>query len=174
MEQRILTRLLIRERQQQSEEFVPYFIKNGRLISTASISAALFADSEFISILYRNDIQGFFSDRSRVIYSPFPPQVLLVPEELYYNIKIYFKESCQNISFDAYRTLLNLNGAELHNNLYDEFDSYCFTGTILRGRKLYVESDDALFKASAFVEQILRAEYPRTLACFLEVLIYFI
>lgn len=172
-EQGMSSRLLMRE-QQQSEEFVPYFTKDARLISTASISAAPFADNEFVSIPNCNDVQGFFSDRSRVMHSPSPPQVLLVAEELYHNIKVYFEDSCQNMIFDDHGTLLNLNGAELHNDLCNEFDSYCFTATMLKGRKLHVEFRHALSKASALVEQILRAGHPRTLACFLEVFIHFI
>ncbi|KKY13893.1 hypothetical protein UCRPC4_g06909 [Phaeomoniella chlamydospora] len=39
---------------------------------------------------------------------------------------------------------------------------------------LHVEFGRALSKASALVEQILRAEHPRTLACFLEVFIHLI
>ncbi len=173
-EQGMSSRLLMRERQQQSEEFVPYSTKDARLISTASRSAAPFADNEFVSIPNCNDVQGFFSDRSRVMHSPSPPQVLLVPEELYHNIKVYFEDSCQNMIFDDHGTLLNPNGAELHDDLCNEFDSYCFTATMLKGRKLHVEFRHALSKASALVEQILRAGHPRTLACFLEVFIHFI
>lgn len=108
------------------------------------------------------------------MHSPSPPQVLLVAEELYHNIKVYFEDSCQNMIFDDHGTLLNLNGTELHNDLCNEFDSYYFTATMLRGRKLHVKFRHALSKASALVEQILRAGHPRTLACFLEVFIYFI
>ena len=148
--------------------------KDARLISTASISTAPFADNEFVSIPNCNEVRGFFSNRSRVMHSPSPPQVLLVAEELYRNIKVYFKDSCQNMIFDDQGTLLNPNGAELHNDLCNEFDSYCFTATILKGRKLHVEFGHALSKAFALVEQILRAEHPRTLACFMEVFIHFI
>ena len=172
-EQGMSSRLLMRERQ-QSEEFVPYSTKDARLISTASISAASFADNEFVSIPNCNDVQGFFSDRSRVMHSPSPPQVLLVAEELYHNIKVYFEDSCQNMIFDDHGTLLNPNGAELHNDLCNEFDSYCFTATMFKGRELHFEFRHALSKASALVEKILRAEHPRTLACFLEVFIHLI
>ena len=54
-EQGMSSRLLMRERQ-QSEEFVPYSTKDARLISTASISAASFADNEFFSIPNCNDV----------------------------------------------------------------------------------------------------------------------
>ena len=76
--------------------------------------------------------------------------------------------------FDDHGTLLNLNGGELNNDLCTEFDSYCFTATMLKGRELHVEFGHTLSKASALVEQILRAEHPQTLAFFLEVFIHFI
>ncbi|KAF4628750.1 hypothetical protein G7Y89_g9400 [Cudoniella acicularis] len=75
---------------------------------------------------------------------------------------------------DDYRTLLTLNSAELYNDLYNDFDSYYFTTTMLIEKGLYVEFRRVLSKASTLVEQILRAEYPQTLAYFLEVFIYLI
>jgi hypothetical protein len=75
---------------------------------------------------------------------------------------------------DDHGTLLTPNGAKLHNDLCNDFDSYCFTATMLIEKGLHVEFRRALFKASALVEQILRAEHPRTLACFLEVFIHLI
>ena len=174
LEQGMSSRLLMRETQQQSGECIQYFTQDAGLISTASISAAPFADNEFVSSPNCNDVQGFFSDRSRVMHSPSPPQVLLVAEEFFHNIKVYFKDSCQNMIFDDHGTLLNPNGADLHNDLCNEFDSYCFTATMFKGRELHVEFRHALSKASALVEQILRAEHPRTLACFLKVFIHLI
>ncbi|KAF4619079.1 hypothetical protein G7Y89_g14768 [Cudoniella acicularis] len=76
--------------------------------------------------------------------------------------------------FDDHGTLLTPNGAKLHNDLCNDFDSYCFTATMLKEKGLHVEFRRALSKASALVEQILRAEHPRTLACFLEVFIHLI
>ncbi len=121
-----------------------------------------------------NQSEQRMSSRSRVMHSPSPPQVLLVAEELYHNIKVYFGVSCKHMIFDDHGTLLNPDGAELHNDLCNEFDSYCFTATMFKGRKLHVGFGHALSKASALVEQILRAEHPRTLACFLEVFIHLI
>jgi hypothetical protein len=106
--------------------------------------------------------------------TPSLPQALLVSKNLFYNIKVYFENSCRNMILDGYKTLLTPNGAELHNDLYNDFDSYCFTTTMLIEKGLHVEFRRALSKASTLVEQILRAEHPRTLACFLEVFIYFI
>ncbi|KAJ3551817.1 hypothetical protein NPX13_g11268 [Xylaria arbuscula] len=103
-----------------------------------------------------------------------PVAGLLVSENLFYNIKVYFENSCRNMILDDHGTLLTPNGAKLHNDLCNDFDSYCFTATMLIEKGLHVEFRRALFKASALVEQILRAEHPRTLACFLEVFIHLI
>lgn len=75
---------------------------------------------------------------------------------------------------DDHGNLLALNGAKLHNDLCNDFDSYCFTATMFKEKELYVEFRRALSKASSLVEQILRAEHPRTLACFFEVFIHLI
>ena len=149
------SKLLIRERQQQSGEYISYFTQDAGLISTASISAAPFANNKFVSSPNCNDVQGFFSDRFRVMHSSSPTQVLVVAEELFHNIKVYFENSCQNMIFDDHGTLLNLNGAELRNDLCNKFDSYCFTATMFKERELHVEFRHALSKAFALVEQIL-------------------
>ena len=78
------------------------------------------------------------------------------------------------MNFDDQGNLLTPNGAKLDNALCNDFDSYCFTATMLMEKGLHVEFRRALSKASALVEQILRAEHPRTLACFLEVFIHLI
>lgn len=114
------------------------------------------------------------SEHSKVSHSPSPPQALLVSEKLFYNIKVYFEISCRNMILDDHGTLLTPNGAKLHNNLCNDFDSYCFTATMLIEKGLLVEFRRALSKATALVGQILRAEHPRTLACFLEVFIHLI
>jgi hypothetical protein len=75
---------------------------------------------------------------------------------------------------DDQGTLLALNSARLHNGLCNDFDSYCFNATMFREKGLHVEFRRALSKASALIEQILRAEHPRTLACFLVVFIHLI
>jgi hypothetical protein len=114
-----------------------------------------------------DDVQG-------LLHSTSPPQALLVPESLFRITKVYFENSCRNMSFDKHETLLNPNGTKLNNDLCANFDSYCFTATMLIGRKLHVEFGHALSKASALVKQILQAEHPRTLPCFLEVFIHLI
>ncbi|KAI3322878.1 hypothetical protein HD806DRAFT_544919 [Xylariaceae sp. AK1471] len=103
-----------------------------------------------------------------------PPQTLLVPEKLLGIIKVYFQDSCRKMIFDDDGTLLTPDGAKLHNDLCNDFDSYCFTATMLKGKGLFIESGRALSRASDLVKQILQAEHPRTLTCFLEVFIHFI
>ncbi|KIW21817.1 uncharacterized protein PV07_12757 [Cladophialophora immunda] len=78
------------------------------------------------------------------------------------------------MKFDAYETLLLPSGAPMHNNLCENFDSYCFTATLLHGKGLNFEFGRALSKACDLVEKLVRAEHPRTLACFLEVFIHLI
>jgi hypothetical protein len=56
---------------------------------------------------------------------------------------------------DDYRTLLTPNNAELHNDLYNNFDLYYFTAIMLIKKGLHVEFRRTLSKASALVEQIL-------------------
>ncbi|KAF1970868.1 hypothetical protein BU23DRAFT_200532 [Bimuria novae-zelandiae CBS 107.79] len=150
---------------------IPRLAANG---FTTRIPTASFPDNESVFLWKFNDPQGFIPGCSRVLRSPSPPQDLLVAEDLFHNIKVYFRDSCQKMIFDDDETLLDPNGAELHSDLCNDFDSYCFTATMFKERKLYVEFRRALSNASALVEQILRAEHPRTLACFLEVFIHLI
>jgi hypothetical protein len=76
--------------------------------------------------------------------------------------------------FDNYGNLLTPNSNKLENALCNDFDLYYFTATILMEKGLQVRFHRTLSKASALVEQILRAEHPQTLACFLEVFIHLI
>ena len=69
--------------------------------------------------------------------------------------------------FDDHRNLLAPNDSKY--DLYSHFDSYCFTATILIQKGLAIKSHHTHFPG-----QILQAEHPRTLACFLKVFIYLI
>lgn len=73
------------------------------------------------------------------------------------------------MTFDNCGALVTLDGAELDHGPCNNFDSYCFTATMFKEKGLYAECRRALSEASALVEHMLRAEHPRTLACFLEV-----
>ncbi|CZS92382.1 uncharacterized protein RAG0_02805 [Rhynchosporium agropyri] len=101
-----------------------------------------------------------------------PPQALLVSEELFHSVKVYFEDSCRKINLDACGTLITPTGMELRNDLCNDFDSYCYTATMLAKKGLHVPFRHTISKASALVERILEAEHPRTLACFLEVFIH--
>lgn len=106
--------------------------------------------------------------------APSPPRVLLIQEQLLRHTKLYFEYSCRKMTFDANEILLSPGGTEFRNDLCAEFDSYCFTATMFHEKGLLDESRRALSRASALVVAILRAEHPRTLACFFEVLMHLI
>jgi tetratricopeptide (TPR) repeat protein len=97
---------------------------------------------------------------------------LAVDEALLRDITIYFKKVFKSVKVDDQGTLFTSNGAKLCNDHCTKFDSYCFTATILAEQKRYEEAFDALEKACVLVEEIIRAEHPRTLPCFFEVLIH--
>ena len=165
----------LRERPQQSEEsqgFIPCSSQNTALISATWKPAAPFADNQLVLPSNRDDVQGWISGRFRVFHPPSTPKALFVPESLFRNIKVYFENSCRNMLLDNHGTLVDPNGTEVQNDLCNDFDSYCFTATMFAERSSHEEFRHALSKASALIEKILRAEHPRTLACFLEVFIH--
>jgi hypothetical protein len=108
----------------------------------------------------------------RVSYPPSPPRAFLISENLYHLITVYFDACCKRMLFDENELLLSRGGVKLRNDLCTDFDSYYFTATMLKEKGSYVEFRGVVSRASALVEPILRAEHPRTLACFLEVLIH--
>ncbi|KAG7402657.1 hypothetical protein Forpe1208_v017037 [Fusarium oxysporum f. sp. rapae] len=101
-------------------------------------------------------------------------QVNKVAEQLFHSIKAYFTKSCQNMRFDMDQSLVTPTGDRLDNALCSEFDSYCFTATVLAQKRMSVEFGRALSKACDLVKRILQAQHPRTLACFLEVFTHLI
>ncbi|KAI1370104.1 hypothetical protein F4677DRAFT_458125 [Hypoxylon crocopeplum] len=100
-------------------------------------------------ILYKSI--RFFSN----LHSPSSPRSLLISENLFHNIKTYFENTCRKMNFDDYGNLLASNGAKLDNALCSDFDSYCFTVTMLVEKGLHVEFRRALSKASALVTSSL-------------------
>lgn len=106
------------------------------------------------------------------IHSLPPPRTLFIAEELFSRSRAYFDYSCQNMIFDEDENLLLPDGAELRNDMCNNFDSYCFTLTMSKGQTRIARR---LFsKAKTLVPEIIRAQHPRTLAYFLEVCIHFI
>jgi hypothetical protein len=81
-------------------------------------------------------------------------------------ITVYFENMLPN----DLGTLLTPNGAKL----CSEFDSYCFSATMLQAKRSVGKFGDTISKATILLNQILLAEHPRTLACFFEVFIHFI
>lgn len=120
------------------------------------------------------DVQEFFFSCHELLLSPFQPQALFASESLFRNTDIYFTNLCERMSFDAHGIILNQNGIRSTNELCNDFDSYCFTATMLFRRNQHIEFGHALSKAFALVKQILQAQHPRTLTCFLEVFIHLI
>lgn len=119
---------------------------------------------------YARAVPGLHSDPHL-----FLPRALLIPENLIHIVKSYFEKSCRGMIFDDHGTLLTPDGrAEFNNHLCNEFDSFCFTATILVKKGLRVEFRQALSKATDLIKPILQAEHPRTLTCFLEVFIHLI
>jgi len=53
---------------------------------------------------------------------------------------------------DNYRTLFTLNSTKLYNDLYNDFDLYYFTTTILKEKGLYVEFRYILSKAFTLIK----------------------
>lgn len=53
---------------------------------------------------------------------------------------------------DDYRTPLNLNSVELYNNLYNDFDSYCFIIIIFIERKLHEKFRYVFFNVFTLIE----------------------
>jgi hypothetical protein len=117
--------LLQRPRTPSSEDSIIRPSTRTSLVNPRCPRAAPFADNELRFQLNRNDVRGFFSD----LRSSSPPQALLISENLFHNIKVYFENSCRNMDFDDHGNLLAPNGAKLDNTLCNDFDSYCFTAT---------------------------------------------
>ena len=122
----------------------------------------------------QNNVPRFPDDVSVILYSPSPPQSLSTAQSCLFDVKTYFQSTCEEMRFNDDGTLLDPSGAELRNDLCNEFDSYCFNATMLESKNSEAEFSHALSKAYALVQRILQAEHPRTLACFLEVLIHLI
>lgn len=74
--------------------------------------------------------------------------------------------------FDEDQILLRPDGTEFSNEMCSNFDSYCFTLTMSKDQPLFAHR--LLSRAKTLVPEIIRAQHPRTLACFLEVCIHLI
>jgi hypothetical protein len=122
--------LQLRQRHQQSGEAIQYATKHATVLMTGGVIPSM--------------------EQTQAV-----PMLPSVAENLFHNIKIYFENSCRNMILDDHGTLLAPNGAELRNNLCNDFDSYCFTATMLIKKGLHVKFRYALFKASALIKQIL-------------------
>jgi hypothetical protein len=110
------------------------------------------------------------TNTSGTLYSPLSPRTLSVPEALFCAIKLCSIDSCRQMKFGENEVLLSSNNVEFRNDLCTDFDSYCFTATMLKERGSLEEFGCTISKGFALVEHVLRVNHPRTLACFFEVL----
>jgi hypothetical protein len=106
--------------------------------------------------------------------SPLPPQDLLVPEQLFFNITLYFDSyfSCKIWFIDEEGSLVNTAGVgrdkEDPSDLYKFYDYCIISGQLVRNR-LFVQARRALSKACSLIPSILRGESPLTLQFLLDI-----
>jgi hypothetical protein len=114
---------------------------------------------------------NFVFDRSKIPYSPSSPQSLLVAEELFFSINAYFEGSFRIrpwITDESRSTPISPGTLSLPNHTPD-FETYCRNAAEFLRLGSTVKFRRALSKATNLVQDLLRAEHPRTLDCFLEV-----
>ena len=118
------------------------------------------------------DIQPFYQWSSlnpEVPQAMSPPQVLLLPEQLFTSIKTYFSGSFGNKSWisDERGICVNITthdaGADLN-----MFNTSCQTASDLINKQSFFEGRLVLSKAFKLIQNILRAERPQTLSVLLE------
>lgn len=79
-----------------------------------------------------------------------------------------------NMDLDESRTHCNPDGTKVLYHLCNNFDSHCYTATMLNKKGSTAEYQRAISKAYNILPQILPGEHPLTLGCFFEVFIHFI
>jgi hypothetical protein len=138
--------------------------------------APLLADENIIQLTV-NDIYDFLSDCSRISRSPSPPQTLLVAEDLLFSIKTYVDGSLESGTWisdeNGYCTTRTPAGTIAPDYTYD-FSTYCRLAAGLVEKGPSIEFRRALSKAFNLVQDLLRAENPRTLDCLFDVYLYLI
>lgn len=104
---------------------------------------------------------NFISDRSKIPYSPSSPRNLLVAERLFSSINAYFDGS--------FRIRPIAPGTLSLPNHTPDFETYCRNAAEFLRLGSADKFRRELSKATNLVQDLLRAEHPRTLDCFLEV-----
>ena len=103
-----------------------------------------------------------------------PPQELLLPEKLFFNIQSYFEGS-----FSSKRWIIDEAGdcvstTKVGGDRRDlnEFFEYCMTSMLLVRNRLYVLARRSLSKACSLVPHILQAQQPQTLEYLLKLCLF--
>lgn len=131
-----------------------------------------------------DDTHEYFNDQIRQIlsssptsqsfqipYSPLPPQSLLVSEKLFASIRAYYSGAFDSRLFKTNEEgyLININ--EIRMGPVFKFYNLCYAGINLMDSKSFAEGGRCLSKASDVIRDWLRSQHPRTLECFLGLLI---
>ena len=97
--------------------------------------------------------------------SPLPPQSLLVPEQLFFNIRAYFNSSFSSGSFfsNDKGNVVRVNEPEEAFQHLRDFQGLCIMGSSMLFGKSFVEGRRLLSKACATMENIINEQHPRAL-----------
>jgi hypothetical protein len=138
----------------------------GAVVSGWTSTPPIVDDEHLIGRTY-----NFVSDRSKILHSPSSPRSLLVAERLFFSINVYFDGSFRIrpwITDESHSTPIAPGTLSLPNHAPD-FETYCRNAAEFLRLGSTVKFRRALSKAINLVKDLLLAEHPRTLDCFLEV-----
>ncbi|KAH6722305.1 hypothetical protein BKA61DRAFT_172799 [Leptodontidium sp. MPI-SDFR-AT-0119] len=129
-------------------------------------------------MIQRSSLNGnFLPCHSRISRSPSPPQPFVVPEHLFSSIKSYLHGSFDSGTWveDDTGSLTTLNPTARTTSQYPEdFHMYCFMAVDLLNKGSIVEFRRMLSKAFSVIQDLLLAQRPNTLDCFLDVFVLLI
>jgi len=128
--------------------------------------ALTLSDGSVLTYLDSEDARRIFTPNSQMSPQPSSPQFFGIPEELFFNIDLYF-----DASFQSGKWVLNDNGicmSDVTTNTDDitTFIDACRTAGALVSAKSFVEARKMLSRACNLVRGILEREDPRTIAGF--------
>ena len=103
-----------------------------------------------------------------------PPKSFLIPEQLLTTITSYFAGAFETRTWIVNDQDICVSAVGKPSSIHclDLFQDYCHTGLRLIDRKSYVEGRQLLSSAFNLVQDILKAQDPRTLQSFLSLLLY--
>ena len=156
-------------------ELAVQIVQNGLNNAITAEEQWLNQDVDQQSTLQYMDIQPFHqwsSLKPEVPQTMSPPQVLLIREQLFSSIKTYFSGSFdkKNWVTDDRGQCINIatNGTDIDLNV---FSNSCTLAGSLMNMRYFVEGRQVLSKGFAPLEDILKAEKPRTLSDILDALL---